>query len=566
MLNLPRLRILVLVVAHEMLVLAYPAVAGWAIAAIVAHDQQAFVNRVGLLLSLPFAEGLVFWLRERFSGFAAERGGVALRAALFDTVLRLPLRWHTATSTGATHTRLTADVTRLVEQVHFDMDALRAAISVTLIGLILGTSNPLLLAAVAAAAGFRAVQGLTTGRRLNRAGEGWAAHRERVAEHLRERLDVLPMIRASGSTHWESEQTRRLAVVRGRRAVRQRANAAADAEARSATAQAFSILLLYVTSCALLAARQVEVAAVVMAIGYTGRLTSAITDLTTWQRHRSDAKASAARLAELHGEQPEATGAGAVPWTVDSLDIRGLTYAYDSDTPVLRGVELSLRRGEVLALVGSSGAGKSTLTDVLLGLLPLAPGTVRLNRDVDLATLDLAVWRQRVAYVPQKVVLFTDGVAANLTYGVPDAHPDVVGAHARLMDLASVLHAPEVEDPREPPRASGGERQRVGLVRAALRPHPLLTILDEPTSALDAVTEASVLEFLRIAKAAGPVLLVTHRMSTLRHADRVAVLRSGRVVECGPVDDLLADPAGELSVLFAGTSQPVYVGPTKGSP
>jgi ATP-binding cassette, subfamily C, bacterial CydCD len=210
-----------------------------------------------------------------------------------------------------------------------------------------------------------------------------------------------------------------------------------------------------------------------------------------------------------------------------SLVVDGLRVSYPGrERPALDGVSLVVGPGEVLALAGPSGCGKSTLLSVLLGLVVPDDGSVRVG-GVDLAELDIAAWRTRLAWVPQRPHLFAASVRDNVRLGRPDASSDQVRHAIAAAGLADAVdRLPLGVDTLLGDRGVGlsaGERQRVALARAFLRDTPLL-LLDEPTASLDGRTEHEVLDAIRRLSRGRTVVLVAHRPALLAMADRVLQL------------------------------------------
>ena len=220
----------------------------------------------------------------------------------------------------------------------------------------------------------------------------------------------------------------------------------------------------------------------------------------------------------------------------------GVSFAYGDGEPVLAGVDLTLRRGSVTALVGPSGAGKSTLAALLPRFMDPTAGRVTLD-GIDLRDVTLASLRARIGLVTQDVVLFDDTVRRNVAYGRPEAaETDVRDALVAANAIAFVDALPDGLDTRVGEggaRLSGGQRQRLAIARAILKDPPIL-VLDEATSALDAESERAVQEALERLMAGRTVLVIAHRLSTVRRADQLVVLDGGRIVERGRHADLLA--------------------------
>jgi ATP-binding cassette subfamily B protein len=223
------------------------------------------------------------------------------------------------------------------------------------------------------------------------------------------------------------------------------------------------------------------------------------------------------------------------------VEIRGLTFAYDG-APVLRDVSLRVPAGTSLAVVGPTGSGKSTLAGLLLRHYPVPEGTVFLD-GVDIMRWPTAALRSAIGAVPQETVLFSDTIRANIAFGRPDAPVAEVVAAARKAGLDGDVEAfPAGYDTLLGERGvnlSGGQKQRAALARALLLSPPVL-ILDDAFSAVDTETEERILAALADEFRGRTTILVSHRVSTVRRADRIAVLEEGRIVEEGTHGELLA--------------------------
>ncbi|WP_406861961.1 thiol reductant ABC exporter subunit CydD [Streptomyces sp. HUAS MG47] len=227
----------------------------------------------------------------------------------------------------------------------------------------------------------------------------------------------------------------------------------------------------------------------------------------------------------------DAVGAG-----VPRIELTDVTVRHEGRAePSLDAASLTLEPGETVALVGPSGAGKSTLLDVLLGFTVPEPdgGSVRVG-DTDLGSLDLASWRERIAWVPQRPYFFAGTIAENVRLARPDADDADVARALRDAGaeefVAGLPAGQETELGEDGAGLSAGQRQRLALARAFLADRPLL-LLDEPTAALDGATEASVVDSVRRLAEGRTVLLVVHRPALLAVADRVVELQGARAVE-----------------------------------
>jgi ABC-type multidrug transport system fused ATPase/permease subunit len=221
---------------------------------------------------------------------------------------------------------------------------------------------------------------------------------------------------------------------------------------------------------------------------------------------------------------------------------RDVRFGYRRDHPVLDGIDLEARVGEVTALVGPTGSGKSTLVSLLLRLFDPDDGTIEID-GVDLRALRLESLRSQVGIALQEHILFGTTIQENIRYAVPTASDEQVREAARVACAEEfILEQPQgYETPlgERGARLSTGQRQRLSIARAVIKNTPVL-VLDEPTAALDAATELRVMRNLATWGRGRVILIVTHRLSTIRRADQIVYLRDGHIVERGAHADLVA--------------------------
>ncbi len=239
-------------------------------------------------------------------------------------------------------------------------------------------------------------------------------------------------------------------------------------------------------------------------------------------------------------EKPRAARLPAFSKTVQ-FDHVSFTYGDGADAAVLHDVNLDVRRGEVVAIVGSSGSGKSTLVHLIPRFFDVSQGRLLIDGN-DVREVTLASLREQVGIVTQETVLFNDTVRNNIAYGQPHVPMKEVEAAARAAlahDFIKALPAgyDEVIGERGV-RLSGGERQRIAIARAILKNAPIL-ILDEATSALDSESEASVQSALHNLMTGRTVFVIAHRLSTVRRADRIVVIENGAIADIGTHEDLM---------------------------
>ncbi|MBI2914666.1 MAG: ATP-binding cassette domain-containing protein [Firmicutes bacterium] len=221
--------------------------------------------------------------------------------------------------------------------------------------------------------------------------------------------------------------------------------------------------------------------------------------------------------------------------------LSGVTFGYDKDRPVLTDVNLDVKAGEMIGLVGHSGAGKSTLMNLVSRLYDADSGSVRVDGH-DVRNLSVTDLREQVGIVPQETFLFSGTVAENIAYSRPEATPLEIIVAARIANAHDfVSKLPDGYDTRLGRRGqdlSGGERQRLAIARAILH-NPRILILDEATGAVDTETERKIQEALERLVRGRTTFAIAHRLSTLRNADRLLVIEKGKNVECGTHEELV---------------------------
>jgi ATP-binding cassette subfamily B protein len=239
---------------------------------------------------------------------------------------------------------------------------------------------------------------------------------------------------------------------------------------------------------------------------------------------------------------PEMQNAKPMPRARGEIAFENVAFAYDPEHPILRGITLSIKPGQTVALVGGTGAGKTTLLSLVPRFYDPNSGRVLLD-GTDVRSATKKSLRSNISIVLQDTLLLSGTVIENIAYGRPEASraeiqaaAEAAQAHAFMQKLP---HGYETQVGERGVRLSGGQKQRIGLARAFLKNAPIL-LLDEPTSALDLETEAEIMETLKILMRRFTTLIVTHRLGTIHHVDCIHVLEEGRVVESGTGPELLA--------------------------
>jgi subfamily B ATP-binding cassette protein MsbA len=235
-------------------------------------------------------------------------------------------------------------------------------------------------------------------------------------------------------------------------------------------------------------------------------------------------------------------GAAILPRHQKSIEFKEVSFAYEPGVPVLQDISFRIRAGDMVAFVGSTGAGKSTLLDLVARFYDVTSGSITID-GIDIRDVTLESLRRQIGIVNQEVLLFHDTIASNINYGYQGKSME------QIVEVAKAAHAHDfINEQPEGYRTivgdrgtllSGGQKQRIAIARAILA-DPAILILDEAASALDAESEKRIQKAIEALKGRRTILVVAHRLSTIREADRVYVLEGGRIVESGGREELMA--------------------------
>ncbi len=277
---------------------------------------------------------------------------------------------------------------------------------------------------------------------------------------------------------------------------------------------------------------------------YVSTFVNPVRKLTNFSELFANGTAGLHRFVELMRTEStlkDAPDAKELTSVTGNIELDHVSFAYDGSRDVLHDVSLQIHAGETIALVGPSGGGKTTLSQLIPRFYDVEGGAIRIDgqdvRDVTQESL-----HRNIGIVQQDVFLFADSIAENIRYGKPDASMDEVIRAARMAeiydDVAEMPNGFETSTGERGVLLSGGQKQRISIARIFLKNPPIL-ILDEATSALDSVTEAKIQETFEQLSKGRTTIVIAHRLSTVRSADRIAVVDGGRIVELGSHEELM---------------------------
>ena len=512
------------------------------------NGQQIEPGKVGRILGGLLAAALVGWglnwARTYLLALVSERIGADLRTATFDHLLELSLDYFGAKRTGDLMSRIGSETDRIC--VFLSLHALDFATDVLMIGMtaaILFSINPYLALATLLPLPFI----------------GWMIHvvRDKLrtgfekidrvwSEVTNVLADTIPGIRVVKAFAQEKREAQRFRTVNQHNlAVNDKLNKVWSLFTPTVSLLTeIGLLVVWAFGIWLMSRQEITVGVLTAFVAYIGRFYGRLDSMSRIVSVTQKAAAGAKRIFDIldHvSNVPEP----AQPVKIDKLqghiEMKGLGFRYGNRS-VIRGLDLEIKPGEMIGLVGHSGSGKSTLVNLLCRFYDVSDGSIQVD-GLDIRRFGVADYRRNIGLVLQEPFLFFGTIAENIAYGKPDATRAEILAAARAAHAHEfILRLPQAYDSLVGERGqglSGGERQRISIARALLI-DPRILILDEATSSVDTETEKEIQKALDNLVQGRTTIAIAHRLSTLRKADRLVVMDRGQVVEVGSHDALMA--------------------------
>ena len=519
----------------------------------VPKDRMIVVIPVFIIL-VALVKGLSSYGQSYFMGYVGQGVIRDIRKKLYDHILSLPMSYFADTSTGVLISRVTNDVNLLhTATAEAVATVLKQTLTIIVLGAVVISLDWKMAVAASIALPLTVFPMRTLGKKIKRISTHGQVTMGNLTSLLHESIAGVRIVKAFGMEGYEAERfnkenegfTRYML-----KTIKVRAISSPLMETFGSIA--FAVTIWY--AAYRISSGTLKPETFISFFASVIMFYQPIKALNGVNLNIQQGMSAATRVFEVLDVAPEAErkdGAVVLPDVREGVEFSKVSFRYGSDW-VIKEIDLKVRKGEVLAIVGSSGAGKTTFVNLIPRFYDTTSGAILID-GVDTRDATLKSLRAKIAIVSQQVILFNDSIKRNIAYGGSAVSDDELIRAAKAANAHEfIMRLPKGYDTmigEGGVRLSGGERQRISIARAILKNAPIL-ILDEATSSLDSESESEVQKALMNLMEGRTTFVIAHRLSTVRGADRIMVLSGGRILEMGRHDDLLAK-GGEYSRLYS---------------
>ena len=492
-----------------------------------------------LLLNIPF-----HYLYVKSEAIATRNVEAGLRGALVRKLQHLSIGHYREMQSGRIQSKMMRDVEAIANlSSSIFMNGMEIIINLVVAIAVVLSKNLFVFIFFALCAPVAGVISFAFRKKLGRLNRDYRHAVEETSAEVMDMVEMVPLSRAHALETTETAKMNRLLHGIARRGLRLDITQSLFGATNWVVFETFQLVCLVFTVVMFLGGQITDVGDITLYQNYFTMLVSSVTMILAMIPTFARGIEAVTSVGELmHAEEEENNdGKHAMETVEGAFTFRGVNFAYEQGHPVLSDFTLDVKPGETVALVGESGVGKTTVINMVIGYHYPDDGTVTIDGH-NLREIDLRTYRKHIAVVPQNTILFSGTIRDNITYGLPEVSEEKLAQileASRLTDtIAKLPHGLDTSVGEHGGKLSGGQRQRISIARALIR-DPKVIILDEATSALDSVSEKMIQEALDHLTKGRTTFVVAHRLSTIKDADKIAVMEGGRCVEWGTYDELM---------------------------
>ncbi len=497
------------------------------------------VLAVLLVMNIPFHYAYV-----KLESIATRNVEAGLRGALVRKLQHLSIGHYREMQSGRIQSKMMRDVEAIANlSSSIFMNGMEILINLTVAIAVVLSKNLLVFGFFALCAPVAGVISFLFRKKLRTLNRDYRHAVEETSAEVMDMVEMVPLSRAHALEQEETSKMNRLLHGIAKRGLRLDITQSLFGATNWVVFEGFQLLCLVFTVMMFLGGQITEVGDITLYQSYFTMLVSSVTGILALIPTFARGIEAVTSVGELMHAEEEENNDGKQPLdkVQGAYSFRGVNFAYEPNHPVLSGFDLEVKPGETVALVGESGVGKTTVINMVIGYHFPDEGTVTIDGR-NIREIDLRSYRKHIAVVPQNTILFSGTIRDNITYGLPDVSEEKLARileAARLTEMVAQLpNGLDTSVGEHGGKLSGGQRQRISIARALIR-DPKVIILDEATSALDSVSEKMIQEALDHLTAGRTTFVVAHRLSTIKDADKIAVMEEGRCIEYGTYDELM---------------------------
>lgn len=511
------------------------------------HTENCVENMIGytaLMIFLICLNVPMNYLHTMFKSLAVRYVEKGLRGALVKKLQHLSILYHKNMQSG----RLQSKIMRDVEAI----ETLSTQLFVSVLNIVLNISIALSVTIFKSKIVFIfflltvPVASLTMVAfkdRIKRRNQEFRKEMENTSARVMEMVELIPVTRAHALEEEETEKMSKQLIEVAEKGYRLDMIQSTFGSVGWAVFQIFQVICLLFTGY-LAYEGTIEAGDIVLYQSYFATIVNQVSSIVTLIPTISKGLESVNSIAEVlvAGDVENNEGKDKLEDVKGEFEFKNVTFKYQQDgRTILNNLNLSVKKGETIALVGESGAGKTTILNLLIGFNYATTGQVLIDGK-DIKEIDLRSYRKYLAVVPQNTILFSGSIRDNIIYGMSGIDDEIINRAIEAANLKEVIDMlPDGIDTKigeHGGKLSGGQRQRVAIARAIIR-NPKVIVLDEATSALDSISEKLIQDALNNLVKGRTTFIVAHRLSTIKDADKIAVISEGRCVEFGTYDELM---------------------------